>query len=157
ASVPERAARLADFIRGLPERRVNVVAHSMGGLDARWAIAKLGVGDRVASLVTVGTPHRGTPLAELAEARPAIVLRRVADKLGRDLDGLDWLQAARMETFNDDVADDPRVVYASVVCRAGGKTLWLRNPLLAPIHGWVKRRAGTNDGLVPATSQRWGH
>lgn len=37
--------------------RVNIIAHSMGGLDARYAIAKLGLAGRVASLITIGTPH----------------------------------------------------------------------------------------------------
>src|SRR5256885_2765355 len=64
--VKERADHLAELIRSLPEGRVNVIAHSMGGLDARYAISRLGLEGRVASLVTVGTPHLGTPLADLA-------------------------------------------------------------------------------------------
>src|SRR5512145_1313669 len=66
ASIAARAAELATFVDALDARRVNVVAHSMGGLDARYALAKLGLRKKVASLVTVGTPHRGTPLADLA-------------------------------------------------------------------------------------------
>src|SRR5438309_9954932 len=49
SSVSARAARLADLIRALPEPRVNIVAHSMGGLDARFAISRLGLADKVAS------------------------------------------------------------------------------------------------------------
>jgi hypothetical protein len=44
------------------------------------------------------------------------------------------------------------VSYASVVCRAGQG----RNPLLRPSYAYVRQRAGTNDGLVPASSQLWG-
>jgi triacylglycerol lipase len=155
ASVPERAGKLAEFVRSLPSGRVNLIAHSMGGLDARWAIAKLGLGDRVAALVTIATPHRGTPLAELKDLAPAAAIRQVARVFGLGTDGLDWLTPARMVSFNDDVADDPRVLYGCVVCRAGAG-LWLRNPLLVPVHRYLRRRAGTNDGLVPADSQRWG-
>jgi hypothetical protein len=64
AGIAVRAAQLARQIRDIPAERVNIVAHSMGGLDARYAISVLGLGDRVASLTTIGTPHHGTPLAD---------------------------------------------------------------------------------------------
>ena len=155
AAVPERAARLAEFVRAVPAERVNLIAHSMGGLDARWAITKLGLGEKVASLVTVATPHHGTPLAELKDAAPAAVLRGLANVIGLRSDALDWLTPERMVSFNADVLDDPRVLYGCVVCHAGEGLLW-RNPLLVPIHRYLHRRAGTNDGIVPAASQRWG-
>lgn len=44
---------------------VDVVAHSMGGLDSRWAIEKLGAAQYVDDLVTLGTPHQGTYVAYL--------------------------------------------------------------------------------------------
>src|SRR5438132_10757919 len=50
AAIATRAERLAELIRALPDERVNIVAHSMGGLDARYAISRLGLADRVASL-----------------------------------------------------------------------------------------------------------
>src|SRR3954452_13194175 len=59
APVSVRAGRLVALVRELPGKRVNVIAHSMGGLDARFAIAQLGLADRVASLVTIGAPHHG--------------------------------------------------------------------------------------------------
>src|ERR1700694_146688 len=43
ASVASRADKLAEAIRALPAKKVNVIAHSMGGLDARYAIARLGL------------------------------------------------------------------------------------------------------------------
>ena len=60
AGVRRRAAELAEQVRRLPCERVNIIAHSMGGVDARYAISKLGLDERVASLLTIGTPHRGT-------------------------------------------------------------------------------------------------
>jgi triacylglycerol lipase len=155
ASVPDRAARLAEFIRSLPGERVNIIAHSMGGIDARYAIAKLGLADRIASLVTIGTPHHGTPLADLGQIGLALTARALVKRLGFPSDSLDWLTPTQMATFNVEIADDPRVAYASVVCRAG-QTLRTRNPLLLVSHAYVRQKAGTNDGLVPAWSQRWG-
>src|SRR5262249_40751387 len=52
AGVAARARQLADQVRRLPAKRVNIVAHSMGGLDARYAISHLGLSDVVASLTT---------------------------------------------------------------------------------------------------------
>lgn len=44
--------------------KVNLVAHSMGGLDARYLVASLGYGDRVASVTTISSPHGGSAVAD---------------------------------------------------------------------------------------------
>lgn len=49
----------------LPERQVVIVAHSMGGLVARAYMNLKGGGSRVIKLITLATPHHGTPLASL--------------------------------------------------------------------------------------------
>src|SRR5947199_7321341 len=41
--------------------KILLVAHSMGGLDARYMLHQLGIADRVGALLTVTTPHRGSP------------------------------------------------------------------------------------------------
>ena len=43
--------------------KVNILAHSKGGLDSKYMISRLGMEDRVASLTTLSTPHRGSKLA----------------------------------------------------------------------------------------------
>ena len=67
-AVSERAAHLARFVdEGLDEaERVNIIAHSMGGLDSRHVISQLGYGDRIASLTTISSPHRGSAVADVA-------------------------------------------------------------------------------------------
>ncbi len=156
ASVAMRAAELEAQVRRL-NGRVNIIAHSMGGLDARYAIAELGLADAVASLVTVGTPHFGTPLAD----RGASVLgdlqttRRLLANLGLNLDGLYDLTTPHMAAFNRRVVDHPSVLYASVVGSVNHRLLPV-NALLAPGYAFLWRRAGANDGVVPAASQRWG-
>lgn len=152
ASVSVRARQLARRLDALSAKRVNVIAHSMGGVDARFALAKLGLSDRVASLVTIGTPHRGTPLADLGhrwlgEPRPRLAA------LGLDLAALRDLTTARMAAFNEEVRDARGVWYASVVCVAPADGL---HPLLRPTHRYLERRAGPNDGVVPLASQAWG-
>lgn len=44
--------------------KVNIIAHSKGGLDSKYMIQKLGMEDKVASLTTLCTPHKGSPIAE---------------------------------------------------------------------------------------------
>lgn len=46
--------------------KINVIAHSQGGLDSRYLISSLGYQSRVASLSTISTPHRGTAIADKA-------------------------------------------------------------------------------------------
>src|SRR5678815_1938327 len=131
ASVPERARELVTAIDALPHERIDLIAHSLGGLDARYALTYLGLARRVRSLVTVGTPHRGTPLADLAVKGPLDWARRIVRALGV-----------------------PGVRYACVV---GGMRDEGNVPLaLVPAHAYLRRVAGPNDGLVPISSQYWG-
>jgi triacylglycerol lipase len=155
ASVPDRAQMLADKILALGHERVDIIAHSLGGLDARYALSKLGLAAHVRSLVTIGTPHRGSPIADLATDGPLAVARKAIAALGVPLNALDWLSTSALETFNRDVTDAPGVRYACVV---GG----IREPstpislAIAPAHAYLRRVAGPNDGLVPMSSQYWG-
>lgn len=156
AGVSRRASELAEQIRRLPFERVNIIAHSMGGVDARYAISKLGLGDRVASLVTIGTPHRGTPIADAAARLGEWQkVRRMLDTIGANVDGLYDLTTARMEEFNLVVRDVPGVAYASVVGAVTSETAKV-SALLAPGFSYLQKRVGPNDGMVPAASQRWG-
>jgi triacylglycerol lipase len=155
ASVPERAQILYDKIAALPHDRVDIIAHSLGGLDARYALANLGLAKRVRSLVTVGTPHRGTPLADLATDGPLVGARRAIAALGMPLVALDWLSTAALERFNREVADVPGVRYACVVggIRADKTPIPLA---IVPAHAYLRRVSGANDGIVPVSSQYWG-
>jgi len=145
ASVSVRAERLVALARELPGERINVIAHSMGGLDARYAISRLGLAQRIACLVTIGSPHRGTPLADLPLSRMAARVLGVA--------ALNDLTPRALERFNREVPDVAGVAYCSVV---GATRLLRTNPLLWPPHLYLSSRYGPNDGIVPASSQRWG-
>jgi triacylglycerol lipase len=151
-----RAAQLARQIERLGTP-VNIIAHSMGGLDARLAIARLGLAARVASLTTIGTPHHGTPLADMAarfgEWR---TLRLLLSTIGVNIDGLYDVSTRRMRDFNRVIQDCPGVVYASVIGALNADALSAVHSLLSPGHAYLLRKAGPNDGVVPATSQRWG-
>jgi pimeloyl-ACP methyl ester carboxylesterase len=60
-SVEHNARKLHEELnRELPGQTVDVVAHSFGGLVARYFIQNLGGANRVRHLITMGTPHRGS-------------------------------------------------------------------------------------------------
>ena len=157
SSVAKRAAVLADAIRDVPERKVNIIAHSMGGLDARYAISKLHVSRRVASLTTIGTPHRGTPVADAATnvLGEKLGIRRILSSVGLGLDVFYNVTTDHMAVFNRDVPNVRRVRYFSVTGEVGPGDNAVHS-LLAASHDFLDKNAGLNDGLVPVESQRWG-
>lgn len=151
--VPARGLALCAQLDQLPHEHIVLVAHSLGGLDARWALARGGLGARVRTLITIGTPHRGTPIADALARGSAATLRRALARLGLGSDGVDWLTTERLATFNREVADVAGVTYASIVTATANPRRI--HPLLRVTHAYLAS-AGPSDGLVPATSQAWG-
>ncbi len=66
-SVEHNAEQLRDFVNRVllltGAEKVNLIAHSKGGLDSKYMITKLGMEDKIASLTTLCTPHRGSIIA----------------------------------------------------------------------------------------------
>ncbi|MEL6759629.1 MAG: alpha/beta fold hydrolase [Myxococcota bacterium] len=147
-SIAQRAERLAEAVRAIDARRVHVIAHSMGGLDARYAIHVLGLADRIATLTTIGTPHQGSPVADLG-GLVGPLLSRVG------LGALPDLTSAAARRFNEDIPDHPRVRYYSVISVADAEERV--HALLRPMYRRLSRLNGDNDGVVPGSSQAWGH
>lgn len=162
-TVKQRGDKLASVIlqRSPAEERVHIIAHSMGGLDARHAITRVaGVAERVASLVTIGTPHRGSPVADaianptepLFAHIPTFLLR----KLERNLGALHDLTTDFGIHFDETTPDSSRVRYLEVAGDAskGGHELFFFQ--LAAVIGRLKGEI--NDGVVPRSSAlRAGH
>lgn len=72
--------QLKAFRRKYPQVRIVLVAHSMGGLVARWCLETpcLNPGG-VSDLFTLGTPHQGSQMAELAELAELVELIQQRD------------------------------------------------------------------------------
>jgi triacylglycerol lipase len=155
ASVPDRARELVAAINALPHPRIDLIAHSLGGLDARYALSHLGLATRVRSLVTVGTPHHGTPLADLAHKGPLDWARRLIRAVGIPLEALEWLSTSALADFNARTPDVPNVRYTCVVGGMHRDDSFVPFALI-PAHAYLRRVAGPNDGLVPIASQYWG-
>ena len=66
--VEERGIELAKIIDDVLFKtwsaKLHIIAHSQGGVDSRYVMSALAYQDKIASLVTVATPHLGTPLAD---------------------------------------------------------------------------------------------
>lgn len=163
ATVAERADSLAEQIASWDRRageRVTVLAHSMGGLDARYAISKLGASSAIRTLMTVASPHRGSPAADLllrssdtlhiSSLAAACPSKFLADMPG----GVRCLTTEACEDFNREVPDIEDVRYLSMGGDRG--TPFRTSPELLPLYLHVLTKEGPNDGLVSVASSRWG-
>ena len=160
-------------------RRFNLIGHSQGGIDARLVAASKAMTGRIQSVVTVSSPHRGSPAAQAATGTfdlfpiSGVVLDGLTGLLG-GLIGLtgddlvaqigDFTPEA-MEAFNASYPNLEGVYYASyaglscgaldLVCQWSNKGE-IVDPLFAISHTFVTLAAGDNDGLVPVHSATWG-
>jgi triacylglycerol lipase len=152
--VADRAAQLKGFLdREAPGEPVHVFGHSMGGLDARYMISRLGMAARVLTLTTLGTPHRGSSFADWGLYRFGRVLKPVLDFLYVPHHAFYDLTTSRCRAFNEAVPDAPGVRYFSVAGRLEGGWCNPRWQLSRPI---VTRAEGPNDGIVSVASAAYG-
>ena len=81
-SIESNAEQLKRYINGVLEKekteKVNVIAHSKGGLDTKYMIMQLDMEDKVASLTTLCTPHKGSIIASKLWGLPKSVKRAIA-------------------------------------------------------------------------------
>ena len=155
ANVPARAKQLVVAIEALPHERVDVIAHSLGGLDARYALAHLGLSKKVRSLVTIGTPHHGSQIADMVLQGPIGWAHKLLRVIGVPIEAVEWLSTEALARFNKEVPDAPGVRYACVVGGLHKKDSIVPLPLLAA-HSYLRKCGGVNDGLVCVSSQYWG-
>lgn len=161
--------RLSHVLEETGTDRLVLIAHSMGGLDARYLISKMGWHEVVDVLVTVSTPHRGSAIASLVLDQPDLVrdwVSDVADWVGTHIlkDGSADIRTALTEltpeymetTFNPEVPDHPDVAYWSYGCQAGKGTSVPIAPLFRYLNTYLYEREGLNDGIVSVESARWG-
>jgi len=138
---PELWKRIEEIRQQTGAPKVNLICHSLGGLDCRYLVspnglaADLGVARdtmaaAVASITTVGTAHRGTRIADIAlgltpDGEAGKVLDDLATLAGdawgpRPIDGhvhardaLRALSVANAPAFNAEIVDAEGVEYQS--------------------------------------------
>jgi triacylglycerol lipase len=154
AGTAERAAQLKAFLdRESPGEPVHLFGHSMGGLDARYMISRLGMAPRVLSLTTLGTPHRGSPFADWALPRLGRLFLPFFHALRLPHQAFHDLTTAACTDFNRAVPDAPGVRYFSVAARHERR--WY-NPSWKLTGRIVERAEGPNDGIVSLASAAHG-
>lgn len=161
--------RIAHMLNQSGADRFSIIAHSMGGLDARYLIHTTDLHEKIEALVTVSTPHRGTSIANLALEQPDKVrewLANVFDWIGSKamqdspsnaLDSVRELTPDHVQnTFNPAVPDHPDVRYWSYAGRAGKGTDVPLDPFFYMLNNLLYSREGINDGYVSVQSAKWG-
>ncbi len=59
-------------------KKVNLIAHSKGGLDSRYMINQLGMAEKVASLTCLSSPHQGSRIASRLWSLPKVIKYPIA-------------------------------------------------------------------------------
>ncbi|MCA8981014.1 MAG: hypothetical protein KDC14_13385 [Planctomycetes bacterium] len=174
---PQRRARdLWERVRSIRSQtgaeKVNLVCHSLGGLDCRFLVSPAGlhwevdaahteIVESVASITTIGTAHRGTRVADAAlgaipEAEAEEALNRLADSIGEGfagepLDGVDLraslaaISTSEALAFNAQILDAEGVYYQSWAgfSAPAGR---VEAGYLETLHEWCRADDGS-DGL----------
>ncbi|KAM9922331.1 hypothetical protein OXX59_005895 [Metschnikowia pulcherrima] len=158
-------ALLREKVKDLPKDpsdgrvKINMVGHSMGGLDSRYLISKLqdeSCPYRVVSLTTISTPHRGSEVADF------VMSYVEKDQFLQTLcpQAIPQLTTKYMAKFNEEVRNDPSVAYFSYGARMRPHGFRLFKGTYEILR-WEISRAGRssvdNDGMVSVDSAKWGN
>lgn len=167
-SIENNAAQLKDEILKILEKekveKVNLIAHSKGGLDSRYMISMLDMDDHVASLTTLSTPHHGSKMSARIMKLPKfiasfiaffinLVFRVFGDKHPDILTVGKQLSDDYMKGFNEEIVNSNKVYYQSYSSDIDKKATFL---VFIP-HAFSKRCEEENtDGVVSISSSVWG-
>ena len=157
-SALELANRIKSIVKETGCEKVNIIAHSKGGLDSRYAISNLGMDKYVASLSMINTPNHGCMFADyLLNKAPSKLKKRVSSaynftlkKLGDNnpdfIAGVTDLTSPITEELNKEMKHSNKVYY-----RAYGSILKKFSHNRFPLNltnKYVGLHDGQNDGLV---------
>ncbi|GAB2027445.1 esterase/lipase family protein [Lactovum odontotermitis] len=166
-SALELKNRILSVLLETGAEKINIIAHSKGGIDSRYAISCLNLADKVASLTTINTPHYGSDLAgTMLEMAPKKIVTAVGKQYSRifrhlgdanvDFVGsVNELTAERCKELNQLMPDSDQVYYQS----AGSQMKnWKSAPFPLNVgYSIIKPTGGDNDGLVSTRSMKWGN
>ena len=166
-SIENNAAQLKtqieEILRKAEVDKVNIIAHSKGGLDSKYMIQQLEMADKVASLTTLCTPHKGSRMASWIYSRPRWFTRFLAfwinlwyrifgDKHPDALTVCRQLQLTQDDELEQ--LDTPDGVY----CQSYSATLKRsRDDFLMSVPLYFSRRwgEGDTDGVVSVDSAKY--
>ncbi len=142
-NIERRSRSLAEQLAG-EAGPLHLVAHSMGGLDARAYITHLDGARHVASLTTLASPHHGSEAADhVCRTLSPFIL----------FPGVRALTRGRTTLFNANTPNHPDIIYRSYSARRPLD----EQPWIARRYGRVIQQAeGDNDSQVSVASAQWG-
>jgi len=156
------AKSLDEVLRITGAPKVNILAHSKGGLESRW-LASHGYADKIASITTIDTPHHGSKTVDFLMKAPKWMVKAAAkgtdiwmwilgDKHPDCYACFDILTTKTAEQFNIDNPAPSGILCQSFGFKVKGafsdSIFCITNPV-------VTRFDGDNDGLVSTDSMRW--
>ena len=165
-SAQELATRIKRIIAKTGCEKVNIIAHSKGGLDCSYALQYCGISDMVASLTTINSPHKGCVFAEnLLKTAPKWLAQRVSDSYNKSMRflgdktpdfmaGVRDLTAMSSEKRYKAMTLPEGILYRSVTSKQNGPFAG-RFPMNIS-ERYVRRYDGANDGLVGVSSAEFG-
>ena len=144
--------------------KVNLIAHSKGGVDCRYMISKLNMDNHSASLTTLSTPHYGSKMSTNIMKMPkwfakfaAIFINgayRIFKDSQPDIIGLAYdVSDKGMEEFNKEVKNSTKVYYQSYSSDVENKKLFI---MLLPHKFSTYSEQDKTDGIVSVESSKWG-
>lgn len=159
-----------------PSKPTHIIAHSMGGLDSRYILSpknKDNIAKLITSLTTIGTPHRGSPIADLlypfldgtAPINVAALFKQQAKEFlhffGIQTTGLRDLTTDVATDFDNDYIDDNNVKYFWTAGIGRTDSLFKTSKALLFTYGYMLSTGKTeddknNDGAVPLSSAKHG-
>ena len=161
-TVEHRAAELRRFIEAeIPEGKVNLIAHSFGGMDSRYLAARPDFSERIASVTTIGTPNRGTIIVDIALGIVPDQTFHIADwfltfagSSSRAYQQLTSKYCA--DTFAELAPQAPGVGYFSAMSVIRSPVMKTALPLFWLPNRIIQRYEGDNDGFVSLHSAQLG-
>jgi triacylglycerol lipase len=145
--------------------KFNIIAHSRGGLEARYLISSLKSSPAIASLTTISTPHRGVKAMNIALDINNSLYKFVSFfvnlwfKIMGDKNP-DFYKSSRQLSekecieFNKINIDDKSVYYQSYAAKM---KYFFSDLLFLFLNPFLKITDGENDGLCPVESAKWGN
>jgi triacylglycerol lipase len=157
-----RARELKEQLdQAFPQTQVNLIGHSMGGLDSRYATSALGLGERVASVTTIGTPNRGSVMGDIATGLlpnvAFVAVNHLLKSLEYSSEGFRQITQKHVsEVLAPKMPNVPGVAYFSATSAIPDPFMKYSLPVFWIPNRILRKYEGDNDGFVSVQSASWG-
>lgn len=158
------AKKVDEVLAATGAKKLNIIAHSKGGLESRYLVSSCGYADKIASITTLCTPHNGSKTVDALMKFPDSLIRCgcfcfdvfykvLGDKNPDTYKVINAFKTPNAQKFNDENPDQKGIYYQSYACVMKNSwsdvLFWL--PSLV-----VNHFEGENDGLLPPDAVKWG-